>query len=117
MARSRSIPVQGDCDQGEDAHVDAQDLHEGAELAHELRKVPALKQSRVELSKKASKSVIRCSSASPMLDLKNLIPLASTQLLICFRRHLQLAKYLGPKGALSHFSNQSFLSVCISERF
>ena len=49
MARSRSIPVQGDCDQGEDAHVDAQDLHEGAELAHELRQIPALKQGRIEL--------------------------------------------------------------------
>ena len=105
----RPLPVQWDCHEGEDGDVDAEDLHEGAELAHELRKVPALKQSRVELNKKASKSVIRCSSASPMLDLKNLIHLASTQLLICFQRHLQLAKFLGMEGALSF----PIFSICL----
>ncbi len=42
-------PVQGDGDEGEDADVDAEELHGGTELAHELWKIPPLEQSRVEL--------------------------------------------------------------------
>jgi hypothetical protein len=32
-----NLPIKGDGDEGEDADVDAEDLHEWAKLAHELR--------------------------------------------------------------------------------
>ncbi len=50
-------PVQRDGDECEDADVDAEQLHGRTELAHELGKVPALKQRSVKLhGKKGEKS-------------------------------------------------------------
>ena len=45
------LPVECDGDEGEDADVDAEDLHGGAELAHEGGQVPPLQQRRPELER------------------------------------------------------------------
>ena len=49
---NNNLPIKGDSDEGEDADVDTEDLHEWAELAHELRQIPSLKQSCVKLKEK-----------------------------------------------------------------
>lgn len=48
-----AVPVDGDGDQSEDGHVDAERLGEGTELAHKCGQVPALQQGGVELERNA----------------------------------------------------------------